>query len=372
MIDDNLCAAVHVAAAALGREFAGVAPAVLAMLLCGRLMAVGPQESALPRGWSAIEFGEHASRVSGGLAMHVDPIWKVLAAQTCLVLAQAYAFAGRVQEALRAISSAMIYGFQVEDSRVIAEAVVVAEPIVTLHGRRDTAAVLLGYLEQFRDQQLAPHMTVQLLLAHANVLRMLARIDDAADHCDRALAAIAADPDEVSLLLRVKALTTAALLARDRGDSAAGLRHALALVELHQRPQAATDIPPLTQILNLHTAADAAVTEGSLDTAAQLLARARDQVADTGFGDSALIAADLAAVSARLATRQGKLKVARTEFESAITLLESMGEGFRPRLPAVLVGLGDVLYAQNHPHDAGALVERALAIDERNLSCRSS
>ncbi|QVI20918.1 tetratricopeptide repeat protein [Nocardia tengchongensis] len=290
-------------------------------------------------------------------------MWKLVAALTRLHLAHAYSLVGRVDDALATIGDAMIFGFDLSDYRIIAQTVVAAEPIVTIHGHRDTAEVLLGYLDQFTTMELDHDLQLPVLLAQVNILRMLGQPENASAVCARALDIIRTDQANVPAKLQVKAFTTASLLARDRGNPAQALGHALAVVGLQQQPITAAQLTSLARILNLHAAADAAVTAGRLDITQTLLTQARDLISNNGFDETSIASVDHVTIQARLSAAVGQLDQARGGFEQAIAMLDGMGSGYLPRLPAVLVGLADVLHDQGDLPAAIARVEQALAID---------
>ncbi|WP_331713287.1 tetratricopeptide repeat protein [Nocardia terpenica] len=363
-LDENLSAAIHITISALDRGYTGAGPITMAALLCHRLSLVGANEASADHGWTATELGEFAtSNAINHANITAAPSWKLAAARMQLPLAQAYSLAGRVDEALDAIDLSLTWGHELRNPLLIAEAVTAAEPIVTMHGRRDSAELLLSRIEELSDMEFNVHFAVQISTTQARILRMLNRTQDAAALCDRTLDRISGHSEQLSPLLVVNAYSAAAIIARDLGTTLSSFKFAMAIVELQNRPDIAPYFPPRARIDHLHLAGDAAISAGRFKQAHELMAEARKLAAEYGFDSTSIVFADTLAIEGRLAHVMGDLDQARANLEQAITILKAMPASFRPRLPAPLMNLAIVLQELGEDAEALRYVHEAQNVD---------
>ncbi|CAM4376220.1 tetratricopeptide repeat protein [Nocardia ninae] len=363
-LDENLSAATHITVSALDHGYTGPGPITMAALLCHRLSLVGANDSSAEHGWTATELGEFAiSNAINHANVTTAPIWKLAAARMQLPLAQAHSLAGRVDEALAAIDSSLMWAHDLRNPLLTAEAVTAAEPIVTMHGRRDFAELLLSRIEELSDMDFNVHFAVQISTTQARILRMLNRTQDAAALCDRTLDLIFSNPEQLSPQVLVNAYSAAAIIARDLGTTLSSFKFAMAIVDLQNRPDVASHFPPRARIDHLHLAGDAAISTGRFEQARELIAEARETAAEHGFDNTSIVFADTLAIEGRLAHITGDLDHARATLRQAITILKAMPASFRPRLPAPLMNLAIVLHELGEYAEAMRYVSEAQAID---------
>ncbi|MEV6364897.1 tetratricopeptide repeat protein [Nocardia asteroides] len=365
-IDQHLGSAAHITSIAYGHGLTGPATFVVTSVLAHRLALVGPNESAAPNGWTAIDFGQRGVEAAERhLQVTGNPQWLVGVAKLQLSLAHAYSLAGRVDDAFADIEASMAIGRELGLPDIVAEAFSAMEQIASMHGRRDKAEAVIHQIESgnWADENLSVDFHVMLLATHANLLRMLARVSESRAVIDSATSIIDDLDYKVSPIIAYKTYAAASVIAKDQGNVLDALNAEMSLVRLMESSEDALHVSPGERIQLLERVADAAVGANRLAMAVELVDQAGNLISEHRFSSDSMLYIDWVSIRGRIYLHQGKLKEAREDLEHAITHLRRLPGSYKPRLPAPLVHLGRVLHEQGDTAAAIELVEDAYRID---------
>ncbi|GLY99836.1 ATP-binding protein [Actinoplanes sp. NBRC 103695] len=270
--------------------------------------------------------------------------------------------AGRVDEAITQISKVRTLAATLDaESDVIRglalSAVLDLGAIAVNATRRDLAQEVLAALEQAGTEG----RDVRASMGHirAGLLRLLGRIDEAADVNAAALASAEVEGPVAPRLL-ADLHTSAATIARDQRDTHARLRHEQAALEQFRTLSGTRVSLRVTDALT--TTADAAVETLQLDLAAELLTETEQAIRAT-FGINSV-------PYAKYLTTRGHLNLIRCrwldavdDLQTAIALLRHGDENSRGYLPSALVLLGQAAALLDDAGTANAAFDEAIATD---------
>lgn len=365
-IDQHLGSAAHITSIAYEHRLTGPATFVVSSVLTQRLALVGPNESAAPNGWTAIDFGQRGVEAAER-HLHVtgNIQWLVGVAKLRLSLAYAHSLAGHVDDAFADIEEYIAIGQQLALPDMVAEAFSAMEQFASLHGRRDKAEFLIDQIESenWDIEDLSADFRVILLATHANLLRMLSRPSEAREVIDAAIGLIDETDHAFSPATAYKTYAAASVIARDQGNVLDAYNAEMSLLRLVDSSADIMHVLPVERIQLLQRVADAAVGANRLDSAMELVDQAGGLISEHRFSDESIIYIDWVSIRGRIYFHQGKLNEAREDLEHAIRHLRSLSDSYTPRLPAPLVHLGRVLYEQGDRAAAIELVEEAYRID---------
>ncbi|WP_280461849.1 tetratricopeptide repeat protein [Nocardia carnea] len=362
-LGDELSAAAHVTATAFENGFTGAATLALTTALVKRLTLVGATESATPHGWNAIDFAERgiqAAVQNSEITRNLS--WQLIASNLRISLMYAHSTEGNVDDAFDQAKENIWIGSRI-GRRIVVDTVINAEVVASIHGRREEAEGILNWIESLSAGDLDPPSRAGMLIARANILRLMNRTDDAINSINHAIEIIEPRRGELPPSYAMKAYGAAALLSRDRGDAQQALKYELAVLDAQRESGGTDNVGPAVRIQHILSGSDAAMTAHRLPLARTMLEEAEKFAVKDCIDHKSVVYADLLTIRGRLLHLERELDKSRADLERAIEIFHSMPSGFRPRLPAPLFNLALVLGEQGHAKEAIARATEAYTID---------